>query len=225
MFFKVMLFGLLFAAAAASRIAQDTSSLSLLVLGGLWWLLAPPVGEGNLDERDRGNQQLPEKTEDAAEINQPNNHVDATDGKEHSSTVLDPSLRQSLRKVFDCSYSQFILLWYNPPEPTEDQPLYRVLLDEFNTTVDHAVKKIRNLDLISIESGLIRILTVHLRTAKKEKREKIFQTRDEEMCFLRSTSEALICNLLPGSLWSVNCYRQLIKEVVALKGTYQHRLN
>uniref|UniRef100_UPI00398EF867 uncharacterized protein isoform X1 n=1 Tax=Pristiophorus japonicus TaxID=55135 RepID=UPI00398EF867 len=217
MLLKELLFGLIF---VCPLIYWDLASANLLVLGLLWWLLAPPVVEESWDEQDLGtdpgNQQLPAGT---AGINQPNNPVDMIDGEVQSSTVLDPSIRQSLRKVFDCSYSQFILLWYNPPEPTEDQPLYQVLLHEFNTTVDHAVGKIRNLDSTRIGLGLIRILTVHLRTAKKEKkREKIFQTREEEMIFLRRTSEALICYLLPESVWRLDCNRHLLREVIALKG-------
>ncbi|XP_041050817.1 uncharacterized protein si:rp71-46j2.7 [Carcharodon carcharias] len=199
----------------------DGASLNLLLLL-FWWCPGVQVGEQSRDEQDFGpdpdNQQFSERTAQMAEINQPNDHVDAADGKEPNSFVLDPSLYQSLRRVFECSYSQFILLWYNPPEPREDQPLYQVLLDEFNMAVDHAVGKIRHFNLTSIEHGLIRILTCHLRTAKKEKkREKIFQTRQEEVSFLRRTSEALICNLLPDSLWKLNCYRHILKEVVALK--------
>ncbi|XP_078403738.1 uncharacterized protein LOC144683972 isoform X2 [Cetorhinus maximus] len=198
------------------------ASLNLLLLLRFWWCPGVQVGEQSRDEQDVGpdpdNQQLSERTAEMAEINQPNDHVDEADGKEPNSFVLDPSLYQSLRRVFECSYSQFILLWYNPPEPREDQPLYQVLLDEFNMAVDHAVGKIRHLNLNSIERRLIRILTCHLRTAKKEKkREKIFQTRQEEVSFLRRASEALICNLLPDSLWKLNCYRHLLKEVVALK--------
>ncbi|XP_067903283.1 uncharacterized protein si:rp71-46j2.7 isoform X2 [Heterodontus francisci] len=213
-----LLFGILF---VAPFIYWNPSLLNLLLLLLSWWFVAP-VGEGCKDERDHspdtGNQQFSERTAERMKTNQPDNHVDVTDGEVRSSTVLDPSLRQSLRNVFDCSYSQFILLWYNPPEPTENQPLYQVLLNEFNVAVDYAVGKIRRLDLTRIELGFIRILTDHLRTAKKgKKRKKIFQTRQKEVCFLRRTSEALICNLLPDSVWKLNCYQHFLKEVVALK--------
>ncbi|XP_043561028.1 sorting nexin-25 isoform X2 [Chiloscyllium plagiosum] len=193
----------------------------LLLLVFSWWLRAP-VTEGNTDQLDhrpdRGDQALSETTEELVEEGQPHDHVDVLDGREQNSIVLDPGLRQSLRKVFDCSYSQFILLWYNPPEPRDDQPLYQVLFHEFTSAVDHAVLKIRNLDLTRIEIGLIQTLAKHLKSAKKGKeREKMFQTRQEEVFFLRKAAETLMWNLVPDSLWKLNTYQQLLKEVIALK--------
>ncbi|XP_060688414.1 sorting nexin-25 isoform X2 [Hemiscyllium ocellatum] len=197
----------------------------LLLLVFSWWLRAP-VTEGNTDQLDQldprpdcGDQALSETTEElVVEVGQPQDHVDAPDRREQNSVVLDPGLQQSLRKVFECSYSQFILLWYNPPEPREDQPLYQVLFHEFTLAVDHAVLKIRNLDLTRIEIGLIQTFAKHLKSAKKGKqREKMFQTRQEEVFFLRKAAETLMWNLVPDSLWKLNTYQQLLKEVVALK--------
>ncbi|XP_048460993.1 sorting nexin-25 isoform X2 [Rhincodon typus] len=212
---KQLLAGVLFVAPFiywSPSLLLDVSPLLLLAFS--WRLLDAPATERNRDELnhslDPRDQGLPERT---AEVNQPHDHVDAIDGR-----VLDPALRQSLRKVFECSYSQFILLWYNPPEPRTDQPLYQVLLHEFNLAVDHAVSKILNLDLTRIEIELIRRLTNHLHTAKKRKeRGKMFQTRQEEVSFLREAAETLIGNLLPDSLWKLNTYQQVLKEVVALK--------
>ncbi|XP_069748733.1 uncharacterized protein [Narcine bancroftii] len=178
--------------------------LTLLALLFLWWVIPWP-GRAAVDERDWGAQ--------GTEVKQPESQGDVTDGK-----VANSAFYQSLKKVFDCSYSQFILLWYNPPEAMADQPLYSILLDEFNASVDLAVKRIRNLNFTRIELGLIQILTNHLQSAKKENnREKIFQTREEEVNFLRRTAEALIHNLLPDSVWKVKCHQLVMQEVVALK--------
>ncbi|XP_078067943.1 uncharacterized protein LOC144493024 [Mustelus asterias] len=215
-----LLLGFLFVASLLYRDGSLLSLLSLLLPLPLWWCLGQG-SEQSWDEQDLGpdphKQQLPARE---AEVNQPNNNLDTADGKVRNLIVLRPSsspLYQSLRKVFECGYSQYGLLWYNPPEPREDQPLHQVLLDEFNLAVDHAVGKLRQLDITRIELGLIQILTVHVQAVKKEKREKVFQTRHEEVYFLRKISEALIYNLLPDSLWNLNCYRHVLKEVVALK--------
>ncbi|XP_048399962.2 uncharacterized protein si:rp71-46j2.7 [Stegostoma tigrinum] len=221
---KLLIAGFLFVAAFiywSPGLLLNVSPL-LLAVAFSWWLLDARATDRIRDELnhslDPGDQGLPERSVELAEVNQPRDHVDAVDGRVQNSVVLDPALRQALGKVFECSYSQFILLWYNPPEPRADQPLYQALLHEFNSAVDHAVSKIVNLDLTRIEIELIRRLTNHLRTAKKRKeREKMFQTRQEEVSFLREAAETLIGNLLPDSLWNLNAYQQLLKEVVALK--------
>ncbi|XP_072127087.1 uncharacterized protein [Mobula birostris] len=189
-----------------------------LVLPGLCivcWA-APWLAEGAFDEQDNsaaGGGACPESTVSTEDVNLAEKQVDATDGIAQGSP-----LRQSLKKVFDCSYSQFILSWYSPPEDSVDQPLYQVLLCEFNTAVDYVMGKIRNLNCTRIELRLIQILTIHLRSAKEEKkREKVFRTRKEEAYFLRRTAEALILNLLPDSLWKVNCYQCVMREAIALK--------
>ncbi|XP_051877814.1 sorting nexin-25 isoform X2 [Pristis pectinata] len=198
---------------AAFLFRWDPILLGLLFL----WCAGSWLGDAASDERDHSaatdGRSPPETTISMQEVNQPKNQLDVTDGSVQSSL-----LHQSLKKVFDCSYSQFILLWYNPPEDTANQPLYQVLLDEFNTAVDYAVGKIRNLNYTRIELGLIQILTIHLRIAKEEnKREKVFQTREDEVYFLRRSAEALIHNLFPDSLWKLNCYQYLMREVIALK--------
>ncbi|XP_072451624.1 uncharacterized protein [Chiloscyllium punctatum] len=216
---KLLLAGLLFVAPFIYWSPGLLLNVLLLVLS---WGLRAPVTEGNTEQLEyrlvRGDQALSETTEELVEEGQPHDHVDALDGREQNSIVLDPGLQQSLRKVFECSYSQFILLWYNPPEPRDDQPLYQVLFHEFTSAVDHAVLKIRNLDLTRIEIGLIQTLAKHLKSAKKGKeRQKMFQTRQEEVFFLRKAAETLMWNLVPDSLWKLNTYQQLLKEVIALK--------
>ncbi|XP_059832745.1 sorting nexin-25 isoform X1 [Hypanus sabinus] len=181
--------------------------LIFLVLCIIWW--AAP----RWDNGAAGGGACPESPISTEDVNLAKTQVDTTDGSVQSS-----SLHQSLKKVFDCSYSQFILLWYNPPEDREDQLLYKVLLHEFNTAVEYIVRKIRKLNYTRIELRLIQILTIHLRSAKEEKkREKVFRTRGEEVYFLRRSAEALIHNLLPDSLWKENCYQYVIREVIALK--------
>nr|XP_014348696.1 PREDICTED: uncharacterized protein LOC106704979 [Latimeria chalumnae] len=76
---------------------------------------------------------------------------------------------QVLTEVFRCSYSQFVLPWYNVPEPLEEQVLYQVLLKEFNMAVDLLKNKTRHLESITIAIGVLQILSGHLQNAKEDK--------------------------------------------------------
>lgn len=151
---------------AALLLYWDPLHLALLAL---CWAAARPGAVVAIDQRDvgdAGSESSAEAAEAAAagtEESQAKSAEDVIDG-----TVAASPLHQALRKVFDCSYSQFILLWYDPPEDKADQPLYQVLLREFNTAVDYALGKIRDLNFTRIEIGLIQILTIHLRNVKKK---------------------------------------------------------
>lgn len=201
---------------AALLLYWDPLHLALLAL---CWAAARPGAVVAIDQRDvgdAGSESSAEAAEAAAagtEGSQAKSAEDVIDG-----TVAASPLHQALRKVFDCSYSQFILLWYDPPEDKADQPLYQVLLREFNTAVDYALGKIRDLNFTRIEIGLIQILTIHLQNVKKKsKREKVFQDRQGEVYFLRRTADVLIHNLLPETLWKQDCYQNVMREVIALK--------
>ncbi|XP_078268790.1 uncharacterized protein LOC144600740 [Rhinoraja longicauda] len=203
---------------AALLLYWDPLSLTLLVL---CWIVEWP---GGIDQRDGGGggsgsgaaareSSAADGTISTQEESQAKSAEDVIDGAVRSSL-----LHQALKKVFDCSYSQFILSWYDPPEATADQPLYHVLLHEFNTAVDYALGKIRNLNFTRIDIRLIQILTIHLRNVKKKtKREKVFQSRQDEVYFLRRTATDLIHNLLPETLWKLNCYQSVMREAIALK--------
>lgn len=198
---------------AALLLYWDPLHLALLAL---CWAAARPGAVDQRDGGDAGSESSAEAAEAAAagtEESQAKSAEDVIDG-----TVAASPLHQALRKVFDCSYSQFILLWYDPPEDKADQPLYQVLLREFNTAVDYALGKIRDLNFTRIEIGLIQILTIHLQNVKKKsKREKVFQDRQGEVYFLRRTADVLIHNLLPETLWKQDCYQNVMREVIALK--------
>ncbi|KAK1163112.1 hypothetical protein AOXY_G16482 [Acipenser oxyrinchus oxyrinchus] len=128
-----------------------------------------------------------------------------------------PRLKQALGKVFECSYSQFVLLWYDAPEPRERQVLHQALLQEFHTDVDNLIQTTRHLETMTLAVGVVRILTQHLQSSRLNKGKKQSQSRDEELALLRKWSEVLIHNLLPPSLWGLNYMQHLVTEVVSLK--------
>ncbi|XP_041111880.1 uncharacterized protein LOC121318841 isoform X2 [Polyodon spathula] len=126
-------------------------------------------------------------------------------------------LKQSLRKVFECAYSQFVLLWYDAPEPRERQVLHQALLQEFHNSVDHLIHTTQHLETMTLAVGAIRILNQHLRISSLNEGKKQSQCRDEELALLRKCSESLIRNLLPPSLWGLDYMQHLVNEVVSLK--------
>ncbi|XP_058845371.1 uncharacterized protein LOC117412044 [Acipenser ruthenus] len=128
-----------------------------------------------------------------------------------------PHLKQALGKVFECAYSQFVLLWYDVPEPRERQVLHQALLQEFHTDVDQLIQTTRHVETMTLAVGVVRILTQHLQSSRLNKGKKQSQSRDEELALLRKCSEVLICNLLPPSLWGLNYMQHLVTEVVSLK--------
>ncbi|RXM97038.1 ADP/ATP translocase 3 [Acipenser ruthenus] len=77
-----------------------------------------------------------------------------------------PHLKQALGKVFECAYSQFVLLWYDAPEPRERQVLHQALLQEFHTDVDQLIQTTRHLETMTLAVGVVRILTQHLQSSR-----------------------------------------------------------
>ncbi|XP_058857677.1 uncharacterized protein LOC117430425 isoform X2 [Acipenser ruthenus] len=158
------------------------------------------------ETRQEGNNSGEDETDSYVIINQ-----------ESQPVTQYPHLKQALGKVFECAYSQFVLLWYDAPEPRERQVLHQALLQEFHTDVDHLIQTTRHLETMTLAVGVVHILTQHLQSSRLNEGKKQSQSRDEELALLRKCSEVLIRNLLPPSLWGLNYMQHLVTEVVSLK--------
>ncbi|XP_069468811.1 uncharacterized protein [Ambystoma mexicanum] len=130
------------------------------------------------------------------------------------------SFQEALEKVFDCIYHQFILMWYDATEPVKDQPLYLALQEELFSAVEAIKGKTPHINESEILTGLMNILTRHLQKCKNSKdqpREKLSQTREEELAFFRTYAGELVSFLLPPSLAGSQLPTVFLTEILALK--------
>ncbi|XP_029463467.1 uncharacterized protein LOC115094495 isoform X2 [Rhinatrema bivittatum] len=146
---------------------------------------------------------------------------DAFHVPENSPSKTDlKNLQQALLTVFDCAYSQFILPWYEDLEPCRMQPMYQTLLKLFNATIDTIEEKMAHIKGTQLALIFICVLTCHLQQCKQntsQAKEKIFQTRKQEVDFLRKYAKVITDHLLSMSLSESQYISFILNEILTLK--------
>ncbi|XP_055368462.1 uncharacterized protein si:rp71-46j2.7 isoform X2 [Betta splendens] len=129
-----------------------------------------------------------------------------------------PHVRKSLQQAFESAYAQLLLPWYRVPEPSERQPLHRVLSRESDFVIERVIERAGHFDVYQVVVGSIRVLTQHLHNAKQPTRELPLGSREKEIAVLRDFSDVLVRNLFSSSLWGQGVTRCVLRELLAVKG-------
>ncbi|OCT65957.1 uncharacterized protein LOC108700137 [Xenopus laevis] len=139
--------------------------------------------------------------------------------QKHEDTVdvgIGDNFRKALETVSETIYSLYISPWYNAPEEMKDQLLYKELSNAIQNTYVKAQKKTHHIEGYEIIITIANILTDHLKSFRKLRRNCREMMRKEELDIIRHHTNALLCCLLPDSLTESKHVMVFLNEILAV---------
>ncbi|KAE8584505.1 hypothetical protein XENTR_v10020994 [Xenopus tropicalis] len=131
-------------------------------------------------------------------------------------TGIEDNFRKALERVSEAIYTLCISPWHNPPEEMKDQLLFKELNNAIQNIYVKAQKKTHHIEGYAIIIATVNILTDHLKSFRKKRRNYREMMRKEELDIIRHHTKALLCCFLPDSFSESKHITVFLNEIVAV---------
>ncbi|XP_075040387.1 uncharacterized protein LOC142100617 [Mixophyes fleayi] len=139
-------------------------------------------------------------------------------GQEDEDTVdfFVDALKEAVEKVSAAIYQVCFSIWHRPPEVIQNQPLYKEISAGIQDTYSNMKRKARPMEEYEIIICIATSLIAHLKNFRENKRTHKYNTRQDEVNFLRKHTECLLKYWLPESLKSSSFTLVFLIEILSI---------